>query len=471
MNHAIKTFPLSLSFCLYVAFSFSSIGSLRAQPDDPPGRWELETLVLKDETKLRGLIQAENDEEIDFAQIVQPPGKPMYAVIRGVPRADIAKIEKLPADKHRQLVDRFARFRNRAVIEAGRMEEVELGPGPGGATQSLAYDGSWFSLYSTADEEQTRRAVVRVEQIFRAFRTFLPPRVADPERLTIELYGSLDQYRERLRALDLSLDNAAFYSPRQRIILAGSDLNLFAERLARVRREHEQAKLNAVQLEAEYMKTLAAASDELKAAGFTPEEAAAEIRLRKAVWKERMEALLVANSQRQRTNEQKVAEVTGVMFRGLYHEAFHAYLDAFVFPHQKRHVPRWLNEGLAQVFESGQFDGESLRIDAPDGAKLAALRADLSAGQPLSLASLLVAEEREFLGPHASEAPRRHYLYSWGLAYYLAFQGGLLESRELAEYVGAEAQRSDPLPRFEKLTGQPLGQFEREWRQALLKMK
>ena len=105
-----------------------------AQPDDPPGRWQLETLTLRDESKLAGLIQSQTDEEIDFAEILQPPGKPMYAVIRGIPREDVAKIEQLPPDKHRQLVERFARFRSRAVIEAGRMEQVELGPGPSGAT-------------------------------------------------------------------------------------------------------------------------------------------------------------------------------------------------------------------------------------------------------------------------------------------------------------------------------------------------
>ena len=285
------------------------------------------------------------------------------------------------------------------------------------------------------------------------------------------MFGSLDQYRDRLRGLDLNLDNAAFYSPRERIILAGSDLNLFAGRLAQVRREHEQVKKDFARLEAEYVKTLAALSDELKAAGFTADETAAEIRLRKAVWKEQMESLLAANSQRQRTNEQKVAEVTGKMFRGLYHEAFHAYLDTFVYPHGRHHMPRWLNEGLAQVFESGQLDGDSLRIDAPDSGKLAALQADLATGQPLSLSRLLVAEEREFLGPHGSEAPQRHYLYSWGLAYYLAFQENLLSSGRLDEFVSLAAEKSDPLARFEKLTGQPLGQFEPQWRQAMLKMK
>ena len=60
--------------------------------DDPPGRWQLETLTLKDQSQIRGLIQSQTNAEIDFAQVIQPPGKPMYAVIRGIPL-----VESLPA--------------------------------------------------------------------------------------------------------------------------------------------------------------------------------------------------------------------------------------------------------------------------------------------------------------------------------------------------------------------------------------
>jgi hypothetical protein len=180
-----------------------------------------------------------------------------------------------------------------------------------------------------------------------------------------------------------------------------------------------------------------------------------------------MDSTLVANQQRQRTNEQKFAAVTGQMFARLNHEAFHAYLDTFVYPHDQHHVPRWLNEGLAQVFETGQLDGDSLRIDAPDRDRLARLKADLAA-QPLPLAQLLTAEEREFLGPHGNRSSARHYLYAWGLAYYLAFDERLLGTSRLDDYVAADAAELEPLARFEKLVGQPSGTFERQWRAAMV---
>lgn len=440
---------------------------LLAQPaDDPPGRWKLETLTLADGKQYRGVVQEERAEIIEFAEIVQPAGKPMHAVIRGIPRPLASKLQKLSPAEHQELVARFARFRHRAIIEAGRLDEVKLELDNSSGLVVRRYTGPWFTLTSTADDEQTRRCVVRIEQMFRGYRTLLPPRVSQPQPLAVMLYGSLDDYRQRLRMLDLTLDNAAFYSARERTIFAGSDLNLFGERLAQVRREHEQVRQTYAKLDSQHGEAMNALNAELKAAGFTNEDAAGEIRQRRATWKSQMDEALAANAERQRTNERKFAEVTGQMFTRLTHEAFHAYLGTFVFPEGRQHVPRWLNEGLAQVFETGQLDGDSLRLDAPDRDRLKRLRADL-AQQPLPLALLLTAQEREFLGPHAAETSQRHYLYAWGVAHYLTFHANLLASPRLDDYVATPAQPADPIARFERLVGQSLADFEKEWQAAM----
>jgi hypothetical protein len=440
--------------------------ALLAQADEPPGRWKLETLTLEGGKEYRGVVLDQTAEIIEFAEIVQPAGKPMHAVIRGVPRALAGKLQALSEADHQELVDRFARFRHRAIIEAGRLEEVELEIDDSGGQPVRRYDGPWFTLASTADDEHTRRCVVRIEQMFRAYRTLLPPRARHPEQLSVMLYGSLDDYRQRLRRLDLALDNAAFFSPREHTIFAGSDLNVFAQRLAQVRREHEQVRQTYARLDSQHAEAMLSLNTDLRAAGFSESDAAAEIRQRRATWKSQTDAALAANAERQRTNERKFADVTGQMFTRLTHEAFHAYLGTFVYPHEQHHVPRWLNEGLAQVFEGGQLDGDSLRLDAPDRERLKRLQADL-AGRPLPLAQLLTAEEREFLGPHAAETSHRHYLYAWGLAHYLTFHEGLLASPRLDDYLEGPAQRVDPIARFEKLVGQPLADFERQWRAGM----
>ena len=324
-------FSVSPSLLLSVLITASA----QPLPDEPPGRWQLEALTLKDQSQIRGLIQSQTAAEIDFAQVIQPPGKPMYAVIRVIPRTSVTKIERLDEAEHLALFRRIALFRNRAVIEAGRMDQLELTSQSAGGSRVLHYAGPWFELTSTADDEQTRRCLVRIEQFFRAYRTLLPPRIAQPKPLRVQLFGSLDQYRDRLRDLNLDLENAALYSPREATILAASDLNLFAERLAQVRREHERVRKDLARLDDGHEQKLATLADELKAAGYTPDEIRAEQRQRKASWKKELETTLATNVQRERSAEQKFDVVTDKMFRSLAHESFHAWLDTFVYPHDR----------------------------------------------------------------------------------------------------------------------------------------
>jgi hypothetical protein len=161
------------------------------------------------------------------------------------------------------------------------------------------------------------------------------------------------------------------------------------------------------------------------------------------------------------------------MFARLYHEAFHAYLENFVYPQNRFDVPRWLNEGLAQVFEDGLLELGTLRLDAPNRTRLDSLQADLRSGSPLSLAELLTADGRSFLVSHADNAAtsQRHYLYSWGLAHYLAVREPILERSRLDRFVDGGNMQSDPISRFEQLIGMPLSQFESQWREEVLGIK
>ena len=95
-------------------------------------------------------------------------------------------------------------------------------------------------------------------------------------------------------------------------------------------------------------------------------------------------------------------EVAGRMFTRLAHEAFHAYLETYVYPRQVYDVPRWLNEGLAQTFEVGLLESDSLRIDTPNAVALAQLQSDLRSARPLELSELLGAGSNTFLSAHTS---------------------------------------------------------------------
>ena len=71
--------------------------------------------------------------------------------------------------------------------------------------------------------------------------------------------------------------------------------------------------------------------------------------------------------------------------------------------------------------------------------------------------------------PEGTES--RQYLYSWGLAHYLAFEQRIIGSQALGRYVSLEAATQAPRERFEELAALPLESFEKQWRQAMLALE
>lgn len=446
-----------------------------AQPAPPAtSGWKLEELRAKDKKTYKGLVLDDREYDLDFAEIVQRPGEPMFAVLRWMNKTEVIGITKLPPEEHDKLVLQFQQFRNRAEIEAGRMENVLLKSDLVGEQRHHLYDGPFFRVDSTTDDETTRRCVVRIEQIFRAYRMILPPRGRPPPPLKVRLYGSLDEYRAELRRLKLNIANPAFYSTRERTILAGTDLDTYSRHLAEIRRDHEALRKSWKQFNTDFKEQIL--PDELaklRAAGFSKDEVEAERALRTARWNTQYDAQIATINEQDRRNDLKFAEVTGQMFAQLYHEAFHAWIDNFVYARDRQRVPRWLNEGLAQVFESGKIDGQTLRLDAPAPARLTFLQNDLKKS-PLPLADFLSRENAPFLEGHtrdSQQSAERTYAYAWGIAWYLAFHEQKLAGTALDGYVAVDGDKLSPLERFEKFTGRKLPQFEQEWRRAMLEAK
>src|SRR5207248_7954147 len=80
-----------------------------------------------------------------------------------------------------------------------------------------------------------------------------------------------------------------------------------------------------------------------------------------------------------KANGAKFDQATARLFAILYHEAFHAYVGTFVYPPLKPddvkagkgtgELPRWLNDGLAQVLETPVVEAGELRDDWPVRAR------------------------------------------------------------------------------------------------------
>ncbi len=451
--------------------------AVAAQDDSEPGtlaaNWPMERVTLADGKTFRGLIQAENPLSIDFLDVVRPPGKPMYLVVRPIPRKEIEDTQRLDSAQRQQLRLRLERYKRRTLVEGRRMEDLTLVASQRDGQTLWNFEGQWFTLESTADEAMTRRLIVRLGQIFTAYRQLFPPRFADGGRVHIRVFGDAEPYRAALEELGLAIRNPAVYLADRNVILAASELNRFDAELEAIGRQHAEIRRQFDSLVAEVPERVKKLGEDLKKNNVPAGDRLRILVAEQRKWGELRKEVLRKITALDRKNAAKFNEVTAQMFTRLAHEAFHAYLESFVYPRRAYDVPRWLNEGLAKTFEAGRLEVDSLRIDAPNIVALDKLQADLRGPRPLELRELLQAGSEKFLGGHEGnlQSASRVYYYSWGLAYYLAFEQGVLDDPALDEYLSPDAARLDPVARFEALVGTPLDEFQSRWREAMLALK
>lgn len=454
-----------------LAYSTSFGQPISKLPD--AGDWPLEEVHTTDDRVYRGLIRGEHDGELEFVEVVRPRGRAMYLVVRPIAVKSIASMKRLPDEEHQLLHDRVWAFRFRSRIEAGRMENVDLAALEDDGRAFLRYRGPWFTLDSTADEETTRRCVVRTEQIFRAYRQLLPPRVEPARPLRVILLESMDEYAAFLREHDLGeVTNPALFSQRGNVIVAASELSRYSQRLETTRAQHQRIRDQYDAFDKAMPGQLANLRKQLAGQGVSKDAVDDELNARTALWRKQQAQALQQLGAADRRNEAAFAEVTEAMFRRLYHEGLHAYLENYVYPHEQYDVPIWLHEGLAQVFQSGQLEADTLRIDAPLPAALAAVQADLKSDEPLLIEELVAIGRSDFLGGSGrQQQTRRIYAYAWAMAYYLAFYEPVLGSDALDAYVSKDAAKLPPPERLEKLLDTSIGQFEARWLKTILSLK
>ncbi len=403
--------------------------------------WPVEHIRLTSGKEYDGLIESEGATSVEFIEVRRQPGRPMSLLVRTIDRRSIAGWQRLSAEQQRELRVRIEKFKNRSRIEARRMGDLPLTAVRRDNVVTWQYQGDWFSLDSTADEQTSRRSIASIEQVFMAFRQILPPRQSPQRRLRIELFGSTEQYRNFLRGCGLEIENPAFFVADFNLLAAGSEMNRFVAELAKVRQKHQAVLEDYDRQLKDLPNRLKQLGEELQKANYPPADRQKILLAEQKRLEDERHGIQQQIQVVDRKNATHFREVSGVMFSRLYHEAFHAYLENYVYPHQDFDVPRWLNEGLAQVFESGLLEADTLRVDVPNPRTLAALQSDLRGPEPLSLSDLLVADANTFLAAHRdnSAGASRLYYYSWGLAYYLTFDRQLLGTPAFEAYVSPAA--------------------------------
>jgi hypothetical protein len=463
-----RTVVLLAGWCLLGSVATGESYSASEQPGPGAASWTAERVELLDARSYEGFIESEDEDWVHLMLIQRPGGRPTYLVIRTFDRASVAAVVRLPPDQRAKVRQWIDQFRNQARIEAGRMEAVRLDAITENGDHYHRYLGRWFTLDSTADQPTTRRIIVRIEQVFTAYRQILAPRSDAPRPLRLVVLSSMQEYHAYLGRLGLRMQSPACFIPDHNLVVAGSELARYAAEMAKVNQRHGQLRDELQRLQKELSARLEKIGRQLQQEGAPKSEITKLLTRERRSFERQIQEKWNELSRCDRENAQAFQNVTAQMFVRLYHEAFHAFLQNYVYPERSYDVPRWLNEGLAVVLEGGLLEADMLRIDAPNREVLRRLQVDLGTANPLPLTTLLAAGPQAFaLAPDAD----RYYAYSWGLAYYLTFQRHLLSSPALEQYVQRLPENLPPTERFQKLVGTPLAEFERDWREYILQLR
>ena len=431
---------------------------------DAPGEdeWKYDVVHLKSGDMVSGLVVEQDARHVFVRKIVRKPGAPTLIFSDDFKRSDVDHLDLLGDDDREQLakrVEALVRERDQLATQLKLLDpdaskgqlasgdELKLQPAPWPAdpkAKALTYQSTYFHLTSDARPELVQLVAVNLEQVYAAYAHALPPRVAAPEPTTILLAQSLKDYQALVAREGRNLFNPAYFDPSKNEIVCASDLERMADALEARRRDAEKALAD--------LKETEKALNQAYKGRVPPDEMAPILDARKKI-----KAI-------QDQNEEAFAKARRRLLQRLYHEAFHAYLSNCVYTPADGEAPRWLNEGLAQIFETAVYEVGELRVGRPDKDRLDAVQAALAQGTLLPTADLLRADYKQFAVAHASEreASDRYYLASWALAFDLAFHRKLLGTKALDDYVHALRRGANPLDAFHDLVGEPLSDFEKE---------
>jgi hypothetical protein len=455
----------------WIAFGTLALLACPGIAGGPPGAdvWKYDEVHLTNGHIFSGLIVEEKpDGTVHLRQVTRKPGRATLTNRMIFAPREVDHVEKLPPKDRAELEQRLDRLRAEREALAEGLKALDSGKESAAddlmnlradswetGGKALRYESTYFRLVSDARPELVRLAAILLEQVHDAYAHALPPRRPaggedTPPPPTILLARSWESYQKLARKRGHDLFNPAYYDPSRKEIVCGCDLGRLGDELEKARHHHEKLFQELKKRKAELRRIYGEG---------VPGEFLALIR---RVHKEIRAAEL--------RNQARFREARRQLFRRLYHEAFHAYLDGFVYPDGG--LPRWLNEGLAQIFETSIVEAGTLRVGHADGERLRAVRSALADDSLLPLEDLLRSTPKDFLVAHTGKAwdrqsSDRHYLASWALAFHLTFGRKLLGTKGLDEYVRSLKGGADPVTAFRTLVGEPLPEFEKAFHKYL----
>jgi hypothetical protein len=458
-----------IRFLLVLLLGFLCCSSRTAAQVPAVEDWKFDVLQLKNGNTWEGLVFKETPSEVGFRWVIRRPGRPVVVFNQVLKRSEITSIKRLDPPDREILENRLKalaveRKTWAALLRAvdpktaktapSEFDRLELKPaswGKGG--EGLGYQSTNFRLVSNAREDLVSLTATQLELIYGAYMRFLPPRVKAAQPTTVLLPQSSADYESLLKEQGRAFLNTAFYDIDHNQIVCPSDLQRLADEWTGAMRKHSELRTKLKELETDLKRLY-------------NNKVPADLLNRLAKDRDRIQQTEVANRKKAESTLQH-------LFQPLYHEAFHAYLNNYVYLASETKVPRWLNEGLAQVFETAVLDAGELQVDRPDRERLAQAQKLATQGALVPLRDLLASGADQFLVAHNSDRQTsdRYYLTSWALAWYLTFDRKLLGTKALDEYVLSLQRGTGVQEAFQQLVGQPLEEFEKAFQQYLQRLR
>jgi hypothetical protein len=425
---------------------WATIATVVVAQDDPAGTaWKFDVVRLKKGAEFHGLLVEKNSAFVKFINIRRNPGRPTVVLPTTFTRNEIENIEEISEEERGLLRAKLKNLESEQSAK-NKLHQIQLEPCEWGgkAGAGLSYRSDYFILMSNASEADVRRAAMRLEQIYSAYRRYLSPRAVLARPTQIELVRSREEYAAGLKAEGRGFINTAFFDPQTNRIVCTGDMARVGDELEARRREIQKQRDEIAEREAKLSKL------------YKGEELGRLLQLLRAA-RTKLDKL-------ERTNETILDQAADQLFAALFHEAFHAYLAGYVYPAGRPDLPRWLNEGLAQIFETAIVEAGELRLGHADRQRLGRAKEAVRKGGLVPISRLIRAGGPQFLAAHAGDLrpSDEHYLTAWVAAHYLMFERRLLGSTELDSYCRDLAAGADPEKAFRDLVGQPATVFDRD---------
>lgn len=402
----------------------------------PEGDWPLDIVRLKNGAVFRGLILGEDRDSMRFQVVRREAGRPTVSFATVFLRAETAAVERIADDVRGKSSARLKELFAAVDSERQRQQMLELLPepdAPGGPW--WRYASERFVLRSNAAPDVIRRAAVGLEQIYAAYARFFPVRRPGATPTAIVIFRSRAEYQAQVAREGRAFANPAYYDPAGRRIVTFAESGTLAEEIDRVRGQHRQLRGELDRQEAALEKLYRG-----------PEL----LRHVQPIRDTRRKIELAENQ-----NDLALEQANRRLQANLFHEAFHAYADSFVYPPTDAPLPRWLHEGLAQVFESAIIEAGELRVGHAEPGKL--LRAkELARKKALIPVGELVASRGDrFATENSAQSPEsdRYYLTAWVYAHWLVFDRRATDGTAFTTYLSELKLGRDPLESFGHLAG------------------